>query len=87
VEESIRQASARLMNGRTVIAIAHRLSTLRSFDRIIVLKGGQIIHDGPPGELINAEGRYSEFIRKEINGRRNAVPEDVAGSPVYALTF
>jgi ATP-binding cassette, subfamily B, bacterial len=87
VEESIREASARLMNGRTVIAIAHRLSTLRSFDRIIVLKGGEIIHDGPPGELINAEGRYSEFIRKEISGRRTAVPEDVAGSPVYALTF
>ncbi|MFZ0730535.1 MAG: ABC transporter ATP-binding protein [Methylovirgula sp.] len=87
VEESIREASARLMHRRTVIAIAHRLSTLRSFDRIIVLKGGQIIHDGPPGELINAEGRYSEFIRREINGRRPAVPEDVAGSPVYALTF
>ncbi len=87
VEESIREASARLMNGRTVIAIAHRLSTLRSFDRIIVLKSGQIIHDGPPGELLNAEGRYSEFIRKEIAGRRTGVPEDVAGSPVYALTF
>jgi ATP-binding cassette subfamily B protein len=87
VEESIREASARLMNGRTVIAIAHRLSTLRSFDRILVLKGGQIIHDGPPSELINAEGRYSEFIRKEIHGRRPTVPEDVAGSPVYALTF
>jgi len=47
VEELIREASARLMRGRTVIAIAHRLSTLRGFDRIIVLKGGQIIDDGP----------------------------------------
>jgi ATP-binding cassette, subfamily B, bacterial len=87
VEESIREASARLMNGRTVIAIAHRLSTLRNFDRIIVLKNGQIIHDGPPGDLINTDGRYSEFIRKEIQGRRAAVPGEVAGSPVYALTF
>ncbi len=87
VEESIREASARLMGGRTVIAIAHRLSTLRSFDRIVVLKGGQIIHDGPPGGLINAEGRYSEFIRKEISGRRATIPEEVVGSAVYALTF
>ncbi len=87
VEESIREASARLMDGRTVIAIAHRLSTLRNFDRIVVLNGGKILHDGPPGELINADGRYSEFIRKQINGRRARVPEEVAGSPVYALTF
>jgi ATP-binding cassette subfamily B protein len=87
VEESIREASARLMDGRTVIAIAHRLSTLRNFDRIVVLKGGQIIHDGLPGELINADGRYNEFIRKEIRGRRATVPDEVAGSPVYALTF
>jgi ATP-binding cassette subfamily B protein len=87
VEESIREASARLMNGRTVIAIAHRLSTLRNFDRIVVLSGGRIIHDGPPGELINADGRYNEFIRKEIHARRPTVPDEVAGSPVYALTF
>ncbi len=87
VEESIREASARLMDGRTVIAIAHRLSTLRNFDRIVVLSGGRIIHDGPPGELINADGRYSEFIRKEIHARRPTVPEEVTGSPVYALTF
>lgn len=87
VEEQIREASARLMGGRTVLAIAHRLTTLRNFDRLVVLKGGQIIHDGPPSELIDADGRYNEFIRKEIHGRRASVPEEVAGSPVYALTF
>jgi ATP-binding cassette, subfamily B, bacterial len=87
VEESIREASERLMRGRTVIAIAHRLSTLRDFDRIIVLKGGQILHDGTPGELINAEGRYTEFIRKEINVRRATLPDEVAGSRLYALTL
>jgi ATP-binding cassette subfamily B protein len=87
VEESIREASARLMDGRTVIAIAHRLSTLRNFDRIVVVNGGRIIHEGPPGELISADGRYNEFIRKEIQGRRPTVPDEVAGSPVYALTF
>ena len=39
-EEAIREALDRLMRGRTVIAIAHRLSTLRSFDRIVVLQAG-----------------------------------------------
>ena len=39
-EEAIREALGRLMRGRTVIAIAHRLSTVRSFDRIVVLQAG-----------------------------------------------
>src|SRR5262249_7278728 len=47
-EEEIRQALDRLMRGRTVIAIAHRLSTLRSFDRIVLMQAGQIVQDGPP---------------------------------------
>jgi ATP-binding cassette subfamily B protein len=86
-EESIREASARLMNGRTIIIIAHRLSMLCSFDRILILMSGLIIHDGSPSELTDAEGRYSEFIRKEIHGCRATIPEDVAALPVYALAF
>ena len=69
-EDAIREASARLMRGRTVIAIAHRLTTLRNFDRIIVLRDGQIVHDGPPGELIDANGRYTDFIRQKVGRRR-----------------
>ena len=53
-EEAIREAMARLMQGRTVIAAAHRLSTLRNFDRIVVLDQGRILEDGPPDELIEA---------------------------------
>ena len=37
------------MRDRTVIAIAHRLSTLRTFDRIVVLQDGRVVQDGPPG--------------------------------------
>ena len=55
-EEAIREALGRLMRGRTVIAIAHRLATLRNFDRVVVLKGGKIIEDGPPDRLMQGQG-------------------------------
>ena len=64
-EEAIREALIRLMAGRTVIAIAHRLSTLRQFDRIVVLKDGRVIEDGPPAVLIKNGGHYSGLIQKE----------------------
>lgn len=69
-EDAIREASARLMRGRTVIAIAHRLTTLRNFDRIIVLRDGQVVHDGPPSELIDPNGRYTDVIRQKVSGRQ-----------------
>jgi ATP-binding cassette subfamily B protein len=55
-EELIREALGRLMRGRTVIAIAHRLSTVRNFDRIIVLQDGRVIQDGAPDFLMRKEG-------------------------------
>jgi ATP-binding cassette subfamily B protein len=64
-EEAIRQALGRLMRGRTVIAIAHRLSTLRSFDRIIVMRDGRIIQDGAPDELMRSGGPYRELVRQQ----------------------
>ena len=50
----IQEALATLMQGRTVLAIAHRLSTLASLDRIIVLDDGRIVEDGSPAELLRA---------------------------------
>jgi ATP-binding cassette subfamily B protein len=66
-EEAVRQALDRLMNGRTVIAIAHRLATLRNFDRIVVLRKGLVVEDGPPRALIQREGVYRDLIRCEIS--------------------
>ena len=65
-EEAIRQALDRLMRSRTVIAIAHRLSTLRSFDRIIVLQAGRICEDGPPQVLVGRRGVYSKLVQREV---------------------
>jgi ATP-binding cassette subfamily B protein len=66
-EEAIREALARLMRGRTVIAIAHRLATLRNFDRVIMLQGGRIIEDGPPDRLMQGRGPYRELVAREMS--------------------
>ena len=66
-EEVIRDALGRLMRGRTVIAIAHRLSTVRNFDRIVVLQAGEIIQDGPPDLLMRREGLYRQLVQREMD--------------------
>jgi ATP-binding cassette, subfamily B, bacterial len=66
-EEAIREALGRLMRGRTVIAIAHRLATLRNFDRVVVLKAGKIIEDGPPDRLMQGQGPYRELVTQEMS--------------------
>jgi ATP-binding cassette subfamily B protein len=66
-EESIRQALGRLMQGRTVIAVAHRLSTLRSFDRIVVLQAGRVVQDDAPDKLMRRDGHYREMIMREMS--------------------
>jgi len=65
-EEAIHEAIERLMHGRTVIAIAHRLSTVRNFDRIVVLRAGHILQDGPPDELLHQEGVYRSLVLQEM---------------------
>ena len=65
-EEMIRQALDHLMRDRTVIAIAHRLSTLRSFDRIVVLDRGRVVQDGSPEELLRRGGPYRVLMEGEL---------------------
>jgi ATP-binding cassette subfamily B protein len=66
-EEAIREALGRLMRGRTVIAIAHRLATLRNFDRVVVLKNGRIVEDGQPDRLMRKDGYYRQLVVKEMS--------------------
>jgi ATP-binding cassette subfamily B protein len=65
-EDAIRAALARLMGGRTVIAIAHRLSTVRNFDRIVVLQDGRVVEDGRPDQLMRRGGVYRDLLRRQM---------------------
>lgn len=76
-EEAIQSALDRLMVGRTVIAIAHRLSTLRNFDRIIVMNNGKVIDDGTPDVLRNRPGLYRDLLTKQ-HGRHHAATDGAA---------
>jgi ATP-binding cassette subfamily B protein len=58
-EIAVQRALAELMRGRTVLAVAHRLSTLAAFERIVVIKDGRIIEDGAPAELRTRPGFFS----------------------------
>ena len=69
-EEAIREALARLMQNRTVIAIAHRISTVRQFDRILVIGGGRLLQDGSPSDLAACRGPYRDLVKLEPQRRR-----------------
>jgi ATP-binding cassette subfamily B protein len=74
-EQSIQEALARLFRGRTVIAIAHRLSTLDSFDRIVVLERGHIVEDGAPRRLLQSKGSiYSRMYGRQIRVSAEPTP-------------
>ena len=66
-EEAIREALGLLMRGRTVIAIAHRISTVRSFDRVVVVGEGRVVEDGSPDQLMRRDGLYRRLVRREMN--------------------
>lgn len=67
-EIAIQAALERLMKNRTVIAIAHRVSTLQSFDRIIVLNRGRVVQEGTPAQLAVVPGIYRDTLAR--HGRR-----------------
>lgn len=68
VEASIQTALERVMEGKTVLAIAHRLSTLSEMDRIIVMDQGQMVEVGSHADLLAQGGRYAQFWARQSGG-------------------
>jgi len=80
-EQQIQKALAELATGRTVIAIAHRLSTVLSADQIIVMDGGHIKEIGTHAELLEKSGYY----RRLYDHQFNRIPEEAATEPAFAI--
>ncbi|ADI63705.1 ABC transporter ATP-binding protein [Trichormus azollae] len=66
-EALVQEALERLMKKRTVLIIAHRLSTVRKCDRILVLEKGQIVESGNHEELLTLEGKYARFYAQQFS--------------------
>jgi len=67
-EQAIQKALHVIMKDRTTIVIAHRLSTILSMDRILVIKGGQIIEEGPHEKLLTEGGVYANLWKLQSKG-------------------
>jgi ATP-binding cassette subfamily B protein len=67
-ESEIQSALGKLMRGRTVIAVAHRLSTVSSFDRVVVIVGGRVVEDGTPAELRARDGTFARLWKLQAEG-------------------
>ena len=67
-EKHIQKSLSRLMKNKTVIAIAHRLSTLREMDRILVFKNGKIVEEGTHESLLRKKGVYARLYKMQAGG-------------------
>jgi ATP-binding cassette subfamily B protein len=77
-ERLVRDAMERLCQGRTTIAIAHRLHTITHADRILVVEGGVIVESGRHDELLRKGGRYAAFYRLQIKEQEQPPPIAIA---------
>jgi subfamily B ATP-binding cassette protein MsbA len=68
-EDLVIEALGRLMEGRTVITIAHRLSTLRNADQILVIKDGVVAENGSHLELLTLNGVYAQLHRLQFDNQ------------------
>jgi ATP-binding cassette subfamily B protein len=65
-EEAVQQGLEQAMRGRTVVVIAHRLSTVQGADRILVLEGGRIVEEGSHAVLMGQGGRYRDLCQRQL---------------------
>jgi subfamily B ATP-binding cassette protein MsbA len=67
-ERAVQAALETLMQGRTTIVVAHRLSTIENASRIVVLESGRVVEIGPHRELLQANGLYASLHRMQFSG-------------------
>ncbi|WP_371675699.1 ABC transporter ATP-binding protein [Streptomyces sp. NBC_01276] len=70
----VQEALWRLMEGRTALVVAHRLSTVAGMDRLVVLDRGRIVEQGTHQELLDAEGAYAKLWQHQSGGFLDEVP-------------
>ncbi|KAI5556531.1 hypothetical protein BDE02_18G042300 [Populus trichocarpa] len=72
-EYLVQDAMDSLMKGRTVLVIAHRLSTVQSADTVAVVSDGQIVERGSHGELLSKDGAYTTLVKRQLQGPKTDV--------------
>lgn len=82
-EAQVQAALARLMRGRTVLVVAHRLSTIRNADHVVVLDNGTVVEEGPPAELLERpNGRFRRMNELQtLQGEAPPQPQEPPDEP------
>lgn len=62
-----------LMKGRTVLVIAHRLSTVKSADTVAVISDGRIVESGNHDELLSKNGIYTALVKRQLQGPKTEI--------------
>jgi ABC-type multidrug transport system fused ATPase/permease subunit len=70
IEARIEAATKVLLEGRTAVIVAHRLSTIRDADRILVLHSGELVEEGTHEELLERRGLYARLYELQFSGQR-----------------
>lgn len=81
-ERLVQEALWRLMDGRTALVVAHRLSTVAKMDRLVVIDRGRIVEQGTHRELLGTDGPYAKLWRHQSGGFLDDSPAGSAGRPV-----
>ena len=84
-EHLVIEALERLTTGRTVITIAHRLSTLRSADKIIVIQDGHVAEQGAHNELLELNGIYARLCDLQFDKRHEPLTQPTPGATINHL--